>query len=402
MALPGATQMTSNAAPSPKAEGVPPGRVLLVEDDDALLRSCRRVLEAAGFQVETASDGEQAKRALAERVFDAIVSDIAMPQVGGIELLKAIRGRALDVPVILMTAFAELGTALDAIEYGALAYLRKPFGLDALRDSVTKAVRINRLARMKREAVAHVGDEPVRPGDEAGLEAAFERALATLWMAFQPLVAVSRQEVIAYEALLRTSEPELPHPGAVLSAAARLGRLHELGRTIRARVASHIAACPAESVYVNLHGRDLLDDQLYAPDAPLTAFATRVVLEITERASLEEVKGFEGRARELRKLGFRLAIDDLGAGYAGLTSFAQLEPEVVKFDMSLVRGIDRSPVRQRLVGAMSAVFREMKTVVVAEGVETPAERDTLMGLGCDVLQGYLFAKPDRPFPNAKW
>jgi EAL domain-containing protein (putative c-di-GMP-specific phosphodiesterase class I) len=395
--------MSMNAAPVPRPGAEPPGRVLLVEDDDALLRSCRRVLEAAGFLVETASDGEQATRALGERgVFDAIVSDIAMPQVGGIELLKSIRARDLDVPVILMTAFAELGSALEAIQYGALAYLRKPFGLDALRESVTRAVRINRLARMKREAVAHVGDEPAGPGDTAGLEASFEKVLSTLWMAFQPLVAVSKQQVIAYEALLRTSVPELPHPGAVLSAAARLGRLHELGRTIRARVATHLPDCPAEAVYVNLHGRDLLDDHLYAADAPLTAFASRVVLEITERASLEEVKGFESRARELRKLGFRLAIDDLGAGYAGLTSFAQLEPEVVKFDMSLVRGIDRSPVRQRLVGAMGAVFREMKTVVVAEGVETPAERDTLVALGCDVLQGYLFAKPDRPFPAAKW
>jgi EAL domain-containing protein (putative c-di-GMP-specific phosphodiesterase class I) len=394
--------MNMDAAPIQLPEAGSPGRVLLVEDDDALLRSCRRVLEAAGFVVETASDGEQATRALGQRGFDAIVSDIAMPQVGGIELLKAIRGKDLDVPVILMTAFAELGTALDAIEYGALAYLRKPFGLDALRTSVTRAVRLNRLARMKREAVAHVGDEPMRTGDRVGLEGAFDRALSSLWMAFQPLVAVSRQEVIAYEALLRTTEPELPHPGAVLSAAARLGRLYELGRTIRARVASHMPDCPAESVFVNLHGRDLLDDQLYAADAPLTAFASRVVLEITERASLEEVKGFEGRARELRKLGFRLAIDDLGAGYAGLTSFAQLEPEVVKFDMSLVRGIDRSPVRQRLVGAMSAVFREMRAMVVAEGVETPAERDTLTSLGCDILQGYLFAKPDRPFPTAKW
>jgi EAL domain-containing protein (putative c-di-GMP-specific phosphodiesterase class I) len=392
-----------NAAPAPTAESGPAGRVLLVEDDDALLRSCRRVLEAAGFAVETASDGEQATRKLGERSFDAIVSDIAMPQVGGIELLKAIRSRDLDVPVILMTAFAELGTALDAIEYGALAYLRKPFGLDALRSSVTKAVRLSRLARMKREAVAAVGDEPsLKFGDHAGLEGAFERALSTLWMAFQPLVEVSRQKVVAYEALLRTAEPELPHPGAVLSAAARLGRLHELGRTIRARVAFHLPDCPAESVYVNLHGRDLLDEQLYSADSPLSAFAPRVVLEITERASLEEVKGFEGRARELRKLGFRLAIDDLGAGYAGLTSFAQLEPEVVKFDMSLVRGIDRSPVRQRLVGAMSGMFKEMRTVVVAEGVETPAERDTLVSLGCDVLQGYLFAKPDRPFPSAKW
>ncbi len=391
-----------NPAPSPPPESGAPGRVLLVEDDDALLRSCRRVLEAAGFVVETASDGEQATRALGQRGFDAVVSDIAMPQVGGIELLKAIRGRDNDVPVILMTAFAELGTALDAIEYGALAYLRKPFGLDALRTSVTKAVRLHRLARMKREAVAHVGDEPIRLGDRMGLEGAFDRAIGSLWMAFQPLVAVSRQEVIAYEALLRTTEPDLPHPGAVLSAAARLGRLQELGRTIRAQVASHMPDCPAESVFVNLHGRDLLDDHLYAADAPLTAFAPRVVLEITERASLEEVKGFEGRARELRKLGFRLAIDDLGAGYAGLTSFAQLEPEVVKFDMSLVRNIDRSPVRQRLVGAMSAVFREMRAMVVAEGVETPAERDTLTGLGCDILQGYLFAKPGRPFPTAKW
>ena len=390
------------AAPAPAPETVGPGRVLLVEDDDALLRSCRRVLEAAGFVVETASDGEQAKRALRERGFDAVVSDISMPQVGGIELLKAIRSRHLDVPVILMTAFAELGTALDAIEYGALAYLRKPFGLEALRSSVTKAVQLNRLARLKREAVAHVGDEPMGFGDRAGLEAAFDRALSTMWMAFQPLVAVSRQEVIAYEALLRTTEPTLPHPGAVLSAAARLGRLHELGQTIRARVASHMADCPAESVFVNLHGRDLLDEQLYSASAPLSEFGSRVVLEVTERASLEEIKGFEGRARELRKLGYRLAIDDLGAGYAGLTSFAQLEPEVVKFDMSLVRGIDRSPVRQRLVGAMSAVFREMRTMVVAEGVETGPERDTLVSLGCDILQGYLFAKPDRPFPVVKW
>ncbi len=391
---------TSHAAivgPDP----APAARVLLVEDDDALLRSCRRALEAAGFSVETASDGQQATRVLGQRSFDVVVSDIAMPEVGGIELLKAIRSRDNDVPVILMTAFAELGSALDAIEYGALAYLRKPFGLEALRAAVTKAARLNRLARLKREAVAdaEVGE---LANDRAGLQSAFDQALATLWMAFQPVVSVSQREVVAYEALMRTAEPALPHPGAVLSAAERLGRLHELGRLIRSRVALQMPGCPAQSVFVNLHGRDLLDDELYSASAPLSAWASRVVFEITERASLEQVKGFEARATELRTLGYRLAIDDLGAGYAGLTSFAQLEPEVVKFDMSLVRGIERSPVRQRLVKAMTAVFREMQTVVVAEGVETPAERDTLVDLGCDLLQGYLFARPDRSFPTPKW
>jgi EAL domain-containing protein (putative c-di-GMP-specific phosphodiesterase class I) len=381
----------------------PATRVLLVEDDDALLRSCRRALEAVGFTVETASDGQQATRVLGLRSFDVVVSDIAMPEVGGIELLKAIRSRDNDVPVILMTAFAELGSALDAIEYGALAYLRKPFGLEALRSAVTKAARLSRLARLKREVVAdvEVGADGL-PGDRGGLQTAFDQALATLWVAFQPVVSVSRREVYAYEALMRTAEPALPHPGAVLSAAERLGRLHELGRLIRARVAVHLPSCPAGSVFVNLHGRDLLDDELYSPTSPLSAWAPRVVFEITERASLEQVKGFESRAAELRNLGYRLAIDDLGAGYAGLTSFAQLEPEVVKFDMSLVRGIERSPVRQRLVKAMTAVFREMQTLVVAEGVETPAERDTLVELGCDLLQGYLFARPDRPFPTPKW
>jgi EAL domain-containing protein (putative c-di-GMP-specific phosphodiesterase class I) len=394
--------MGPSAVTVPDPEAPPPARILLVEDDDALLRSCRRGLEAAGFQVESTSDGKHAARILDHRSFEVVVSDISLPGMSGIELLKTIRSRDPDVPVILMTAFADLGTALAAIEYGAHAYLRKPFALDALRASVNKALRLRRLAGLKREAVAHVGDEPAPVGAEAGLESAFERALASLWMAFQPLVSVSAQEVVAYEALLRTGEPTLPHPGAVLNAAERLGRLFQLGRTIRARIAGIMDVCPAPAVYVNLHGRDLLDDQLYSAEAPLSAFASRVVLEITERASLEEVKGFETRARELRQLGYRLAVDDLGAGYAGLTSFAQLEPEVVKFDMSLVRGIDRSPVRQRLVGAMTAVFREMTTVVVAEGVETPAERDTLVRLGCDILQGYLFAKPESGFPKPKW
>ena len=101
----------------------------------------------------------------------------------------------------------------------------------------------------------------------------------------------------------------------------------------------------------------------------------------------------------LRKFGYRIAIDDLGAGYAGLTSFAQLEPEVVKVDMSLVRGIDSSPVKQKLVRSIIALCTELGIQLVAEGIETPAERDTLVGLGGDLCQGYLFAKPGRGFPT---
>ncbi len=100
-----------------------------------------------------------------------------------------------------------------------------------------------------------------------------------------------------------------------------------------------------------------------------------MVLEITERAALDRIHELQSRVTRLRALGYRIAIDDLGAGYAGLTSFAQLEPEVVKVDMSLVRGIDSSAVKQKLVRSIIALCTELGIQLVAEGIETPAERD---------------------------
>jgi EAL domain-containing protein (putative c-di-GMP-specific phosphodiesterase class I) len=92
-----------------------------------------------------------------------------------------------------------------------------------------------------------------------------------------------------------------------------------------------------------------------------------------------------------------VAVDDLGAGYAGLTSFAMLSPEVVKIDMSLVRGIDQNPVTQRIIRSVVTLCRDMRVNLVAEGVETAAERDTLLALGCDLLQGYFFGRPAPTF-----
>ena len=104
------------------------------------------------------------------------------------------------------------------------------------------------------------------------------------------------------------------------------------------------------------------------------------------------------RMAQLRAMGYRIAVDDLGAGYAGLTSFAQLEPEVVKVDMSLVRGIDGSPTKQKLLESIIGLCRDLKIQIIAEGIETEPERDTLVRLGGDLCQGYLFAHPGRPFP----
>ena len=118
-----------------------------------------------------------------------------------------------------------------------------------------------------------------------------------------------------------------------------------------------------------------------------------VVLELTERSSFEHVPNLRARVSLLRRLGYRLAVDDLGAGYAGLTSFAALNPHVVKLDMSLVRSADSEPVKQRVIASMTALCKEFGIMVVAEGIETPAERDTVVALGCDLVQGFLLGRP---------
>ena len=99
--------------------------------------------------------------------------------------------------------------------------------------------------------------------------------------------------------------------------------MQELGRHIRRNVADAIHDAPTDSLmFVNLHSADLNDAELYSEGSPLSQHARRVVLEITERASLESVKDVQGCMEKLRKLGYRIAVDDLGAGYAGLSSFS--------------------------------------------------------------------------------
>jgi EAL domain-containing protein (putative c-di-GMP-specific phosphodiesterase class I) len=391
---------------TPESASVPDrgrGRILVVDDEESLIRVIVRVLNAAGYDVATASDGVKATELMADGTFDAIVSDIDMPRMNGIQLLQTVRRRDLDVPVVLMTGNPGLETAVQAVAHGALQYLIKPVNTEELVRVVQRAVRLNRMAKLKRDALALASEGGLGIADRFALEASFERALDTLWMAYQPIVRVADRSLFGYEALLRSEEKALPHPGAILDAAERLDRLDDLGRRIRAAASAPVPQAPPGSmIFVNLHARDLVDETLLSRSSPLSAIADRVVLEITERASLDGVKDARAKIAELRSMGYRIAIDDLGAGYAGLTSFATLEPEFVKLDMSLVRDVDKNPTKEKLIRSMTSLCKELGMMVVAEGVETIQERDVVVSLGCDLLQGYLLAKPGRPFPTFAW
>lgn len=378
------------------------GRILIVDDEPALAAAVARVLTRAGYETLCCGSGNQALQLLETETVDMIVSDISMPDLTGNQLLQKVRERDLDLPVLLVTGTPQLDSAMQAVEYGALKYLTKPVDPEVLVATVAHGLQLARLAAVRREAVRLVGGEATLAVDRAALGAALTRALDQLWMAFQPILSTQTQSIVGFEALLRSGDPAFPHPGVIIEAAERLGRVWELGRKVRSEVAKWAEEQPSAEFFVNLHPNDLEDPELLNGQAPLVKVAKRVVLEITERASIDDVESLPEKMNRLRELGFRIAVDDLGAGYAGLSTFAQLEPEVVKLDMSLIRELDKSVVKQKVVRSMTQLCKDMGRLVVAEGIETTAERDVLVEIGCDLLQGYWFAKPGRPFPTARW
>jgi EAL domain-containing protein (putative c-di-GMP-specific phosphodiesterase class I) len=306
-----------------------------------------------------------------------------MPDMNGMQLMSSARHADPSLPFVLMTGQPSVDTAIRAVEARALRYLVKPMGATVLLECASEAVRL------RREHSSSVTRQR---------SARFARALDRLWMAYQPIVSCAWGKTRGYEALVRTDEAELANPAALLGAAESLNRLRDLGRSIREQVARAAPAIDGE-LFINLHPQDLLDPDLYDPRSPLTRVASRVILELTERAALDTVDDIEARIEQLRQVGFRIAIDDLGEGYAALTSFARLSPEFVKLDMALIRGLHESSFKRRVVGALIKLCDDLGVAVISEGVETAEERDALVALGCDLLQGYLFGRPSRQLPG---
>lgn len=375
-------------------------KILIVDDEVMIRRVLVRILGDLADEVVCVEDGRQALQVLDRQQFDVVLSDVSMPNVSGIELLTAIREHDPELPVIVFTGRPTLESAISAVNLRATAYLQKPLEAVTLQEEVNKALHLGRLARVRREA-STLGESTATTGARSDdLAERLQSALQGLFMAYQPIVDWSQRRVYGYEAVVCTGEQGAPAPGMLIDAGERPDRVEDFGRTIRSVVGQPVVEHAFQgALFVSLHPRDLLDPDLYADDVPLAGLASQVVFEITERANLDGIADLESRVTKLRELGYRIAVDDIGAGYSGLNSFAFLRPELVKLDLSLVRNVDKEPLKQRLVRMLCDLSRELGIKAVAEGVDTAEERNTLHELGCELLQGQLFSRPGPPFPQ---
>jgi EAL domain-containing protein (putative c-di-GMP-specific phosphodiesterase class I) len=373
---------------------------LVVTADAETGDSYRRRLVSCGFPVTLATHEADALQVLEDGTFGFLLLDLDASQLEAASVLRKSRSMDIHLPVIVATSGGSIQLFRNLIGLRDVQILQKPFSKAEFDHCTAQAVRAGRVARLQQKLLAsRAGADRLLRSLEA-TEEAFEEALATLRMVYQPIVRSHDDSIFGYEALLRCDVPLLPTPPKVIAAAEALGRVKDLGRAVRGRVASDMEQLDnATTLFVNLHPSELRAKYLNSPKEPLLPHAPRIVLEVTERASLSAGPGLLDEVRRLRNRHYQIAVDDLGQGFAGLSSLAMLTPDIVKIDMSLVRDIDCSPLKEDIVASIVLMARRSGITVVGEGVETAAERDTLATLGCDLLQGYFFSRPAPPFPT---
>jgi two-component system cell cycle sensor histidine kinase/response regulator CckA len=357
-------------------------RVLVVHADPDTRRSIAGPLERSGFDVVGAEPGACAD-AMATARFDTVVGT------GDRDLLRVVRRVDLDVPVVVIGD--PHGTAVDS---GAFARFDAPLDLGGLVAAVHDAAAAFAFARVRRQAMATSGAR-IGVADRAGLDVRFEQALERLWLAVQPIADARTSAVVGVEVLVRSDEPSMSEPRPLLAAAARLGRERELGRRIRALAAAVAGRHPALTLALNVLPDDLLDDDLLDPSSPLGRHASRIFLEISERSAIAATPAWRQRVEALRDVGYRFAIDDVGAGFLGVAAFDAVRPAAIKIDGLLVRDIHLSALKQRTVAGLCTLAHQAGMTVIAEAVETIDERDAAVSVGCDQVQGYLIGRPDR-------
>jgi EAL domain-containing protein (putative c-di-GMP-specific phosphodiesterase class I)/GGDEF domain-containing protein len=218
-----------------------------------------------------------------------------------------------------------------------------------------------------------------------------------VFIEYHPIIVTATEEVYGFEALARGVRRELRSPEVLFEVAEEANMVWELSRLLRRRAVEGIIndLKDGQFLFLNIDPHDF-DDPTFRSLEPSELGIhdpSRVVLEITERTAIKDYPRFQEYLKAFRERGFRFAVDDAGSGYAGLGSIANLAPDYIKLDISLIANIDTNFLKQNLVETMVTFANNHGTLVIAEGVERREEFETVRQIGVHFTQGFLFHKP---------
>lgn len=230
-------------------------------------------------------------------------------------------------------------------------------------------------------------------------------AAPRLRVVYQPIIDFQAETVLAWEALTRgPADSYFQSPSVLFDFAEEVGQLFTLEKVCREAAITKLGdVAPGQKLFLNIHPRTLVDPS-FSPGETLKLLdrcglgPSNVVFEITERHSIRDFTLFHRTLEHYRSQGFQVAVDDVGTGYSGLWTIAELRPDYIKVDMSLIRDIDKNPVKRALIETFVAFSEKIGCRLIAEGIETEQELGALRGLGVHYGQGYYLHLPAFPKP----
>lgn len=381
---------------------------VMIADDESELRVALSDLLSHEDELElvgSAADAEEAIALALDRRPDVAVLDVKMPGGGGPRAAREILAARPATRVIALSAHEDRSTILEMFRAGAVGYLIKGAHGGEIVHSIIQVARggTSLSAEVVDSLVSELSSQ-LRREEEASIDReSRERAIRGYvrgegrHLVFQPIVDLETGEIVGVEALSRFADPDGRTPDLVFADAAAVGMQLDLETAaIRDAVAQLEQLPEAAYLSVNCSHRTAMWPGL--PDL-VAGRAGRLVLEITEHERVEDYEALTAQLETLREAGARLAIDDAGAGFASLRHALRLAPDIIKADMSIVRGVDADDGRRALASALVSFAKQMGMAIVAEGVETEAERATLLRIGMRYGQGYLLGRP-APLPLA--
>ncbi len=299
-------------------------------------------------------------------------------------LRQAVEGRGNKV-------FYPYTRKAPAFSTGAAIALRNPkFGLDTQLRKLVHEARLDAELNLRIER---------RERRQRILEVVLDRRVTSV---YEPIVEVATRTVFGYEALARgPAGGELHSPMALFQLAEEEDLLFELDCLCRASALEGAIDYPAGTkLFINIRPTTIHDprfrsERLIETLARCKLSPSDVVFEVSEQESIVNFKVFREISDYYRGLGFQIALDDTGVGYAGLESILELSPEYIKVDRAFISGIDVDPARQAMLTALESVAAKIGAKIVGEGLDTLEELEMLGQLGIAFGQGWLFGKPTR-------
>ena len=384
--------------------------VVVVDDLVDNIALLQHLLRRAGVaQVHAFTDSREAVRCIPGLDADLVLLDLHMPGLDGYDVMAALKdGLPVDafLPVLVLTADVSRETRRRALDLGAKDFLTKPIDADEAMLRTRNLLETRALHRQLRGHNQRLQEqlEELREGERRGAErrralsAQLDDVLAKglLTMVFQPVVELRTHAVVGVEALARFGTTPYQSPDVWFAQAESVGRGVELELVAIRAATAELASLPAGAfLALNASPATVLSDEL---DALLrTLPRDRLVLELTEHTPVADYPTLAQAVSEHREAGLRLAVDDTGSGYAGLHHLLEVQPDVIKLDISLTQHVDTDPARRALAVALTSFSHDVGATVLAEGIQTAEELRVLSELGVPWGQGFHLAEPG-PLP----